>query len=716
MIGTGCDQITRITYTCSCGFVHYSDSAPKAHIPDKERTVTRYPSCTNTGTSEVRCSVCSKTLRTKTVAALGHDYELIEHIKPTCVTNGEKTYQCTRCDNKKTEEAEPALGHISSGETVKIDPTCTEDGGLYYTCVRCSEPIYDECIEVYPATGHTAGEWKRTQEPTCTYQQVDTLFCSVCTQAIETKTGNYGTHIYREVLIEQDCTYKYIGVYCIGGCDYEEYEEIVAPDDAILGESDTGLGHIVEIVTREPTCRRPGKTYKKCTVCGRQVGNAIETTDPLGHSWEEEILYDATCSEEGLKYLYCTVCGEYEYEDIPMIAHTFEKWDYESGNTFTGTCSVCGEVFEVVDVEITLDRSELTLYNQGTKTLSVTVTENISDNIVFNSSDINVAVVDSNGMITAKAPGKAVITARIAGTEIMAHCEVTVKARTFALEWIVDGETYGKSYVEEGAKIEAPEAPEKAGCIFAGWSPEVPETMPSNSLTFTAVFVIVSQSDDYDVSATYLPGCFDEEINLDVALIEGEREPGGVYMVEGEYYKQIGLYNIKTVNGNAEVVQPNEGYKVTIRLAIPEEYKNNKTFMVYHRFTGGGREQLSTENGTLKVENGYLVFDVTKFSEFEIFVPIPYIKITQLPAKTVYKYGESIDLSGIKVIYSNSDGVKNAVTDTDYLVVNGYNSKEIGTQTVTVRYGTYTDTFEVTVKYTFLQWIIRIFSFGLIRF
>ncbi len=718
IVGTGCDERTRVTYYCACGCAFYFNSAPKAvHVPNEEYTVVRKASCTGTGTKELRCSVCSKTLRTKTIPALGHDYELVEHIKPTCVNNGEKTYKCKRCNIEKTEEAEAALGHISSGETVRIDPTCTEDGGLYYLCDRCNEPIYDECIEVYPATGHTEGEWKCTQEPTCTYQQVDTLFCSVCTQAIETKTGDYGTHIYRDELEYEECTYRCYIVYCIGGCGDEYYEEIIAPDDAIFGEDESGLGHIVEEVITEPTCTRPGRKYNKCTVCGETVGEVTELSEALEHNWVEEYYWETTCYEEGYILYRCTVCRRGKYEDLPMIPHTFEEWKYENGNLFSGDCTVCGDVFEHLEVKLTLDSTELTLENQSSETLSVTVTDNITDDIVFTSSDSNVASVDADGTITANAPGDAVITAKINGTEISAQCEVTVKARRFGVEWITDGKLYYYSHIREGANIETPEAPEKAGYVFAGWTPEVPETMPSNSLTFTAVFVIVSQSDDFDVSATYLPGCFDEEVTLEVDLIQGDREPGGVYMVEGEYYKQVGLYNIKTVNGNAEVIQPNEGYKVTIRMAIPEAYKNNKSFMVYHRFTGGGREQLSTENGTLKVENGYLVFEVTKFSEFEIFVPTSHIKITQLPDKTVYYYNtaKELDLTGLRIRYTNSDGTTKMLNESSPLTVTGFDGTQVGKQTITVKYGQYSDTFDVTVKYNWWQWIIYVLFLGLFK-
>ncbi len=245
----------------------------------------------------------------------------------------------------------------------------------------------------------------------------------------------------------------------------------------------------------------------------------------------------------------------------------------------------------------------------------------------------------------------------------------------------------------------------------------IPETMPRKNLTSTALSKITAKSDDYDVTAYYNSGSFTTyDVSLSVAEIDGDREPGGIYMVEGEYYKQVGLYNIKTLDRYSRPVQPKEGYKVTIRLAIPEAYKNQTRFVIYHRFTSGGREQLSTDNGTLKVDNGYLIFEVSQFSEFELFVPVSYIKITNPPVKTVYAYGEELDLAGIGVVYTNSNGEKKVVTNTKHLSVSGYDSRQIGTQTVTVKYGNCSDTFEVKVRYTFWQWIIRIFTFGLFKF
>ena len=64
---------------------------------------------------------------------------------------------------------------------------------------------------------------------------------------------------------------------------------------------------------------------------------------------------------------------------------------------------------------------------------------------------------------------------------------VTVVPRKFKLVWIVDG-NQTELTVAEGSKITKPAAPELEGYDFMGWSPEVPETMPAQNMTFTAVF------------------------------------------------------------------------------------------------------------------------------------------------------------------------------------------------------------------------------------
>ncbi len=229
---------------------------------------------------------------------------------------------------------------------------------------------------------------------------------------------------------------------------------------------------------------------------------------------------------------------------------------------------------------------------------------------------------------------------------------------------------------------------------------------------YYAEYNIVSKSDKYDVTATYPHGCFNEEITLDVEAVTGDREPGGIYIVDGKTYIQVGTYNLKAVNKNGEVVQPNEGYKVKIRIAVPDDYKDKADMVIYHRFVDGGREKLSTSDGTLTVQNGYMLFEISKFSEFEILAGTADMTVSKLPDKLNYNYKETLDLSGIELKITDIDGSVEYITDTSKMTVEGFDSSKPGTQTVTVRYDRYFCTFEVTVSYSWWQWIIRILLLG----
>ena len=91
------------------------------------------------------------------------------------------------------------------------------------------------------------------------------------------------------------------------------------------------------------------------------------------------------------------------------------------------------------------------------------------------------------------------------------------------------------------------------------------------------------------------------------------------------------------------------------------------------------------------------------------------IKIISLPNKTQYTYKSGgLDLSGIAVKEMYSDGTSKIITDTSAFTSYGFNTDSVGTKTVTVAYGGYTDEFEITVSYAWWQWIIRILLLGFI--
>ncbi len=73
------------------------------------------------------------------------------------------------------------------------------------------------------------------------------------------------------------------------------------------------------------------------------------------------------------------------------------------------------------------------------------------------------------------------------------------EANTFTITYKVDGETYETFDVVYGEEVDTPEDPEKEGYTFAGWTPEVPATMPAENIEVEAVFTKESYTINYNI-------------------------------------------------------------------------------------------------------------------------------------------------------------------------------------------------------------------------
>ena len=167
--------------------------------------------------------------------------------------------------------------------------------------------------------------------------------------------------------------------------------------------------------------------------------------------------------------------------------HDEGDWLYSGNNIFEKKCNICGDVLESKSVYLTLDYETLEIFNQSNNTINAIVTDNFDCEVNFESSDTSIVAVDENGNITAKSVGEATITATIKDTDIVETCYVTVLPRAYTITWIVDDKII-EEVINEGSEILTPEDPEKIGYTFNGWTPEVPGTMSSDNLTFTATF------------------------------------------------------------------------------------------------------------------------------------------------------------------------------------------------------------------------------------
>ena len=226
-----------------------------------------------------------------------------------------------------------------------------------------------------------------------------------------------------------------------------------------------------------------------------------------------------------------------------------------------------------------------------------------------------------------------------------------------------------------------------------------------------AEYEVKSDSDEYDVSVNFSSCCFNEDIALEAEAVTGTEEHG-VIIVDGKAYEKIGNFSLRTVNEKGETVQPNKGHSLIIRTAVPDAYADGADVVINHRFDDGRKEKLSTADGTLVIENGYMIFEVSRLGEFEILMRMAEMTVSKLPDKLNYNYKETLDLRGIQLKITGIDGSVEYVTDTSKMTVEGFDSTKLGTQTVTVKYGGCSCSFEVTVNYSWWQWIIRILLLG----
>ncbi len=240
-----------------------------------------------------------------------------------------------------------------------------------------------------------------------------------------------------------------------------------------------------------------------------------------------------------------------------------------------------------------------------------------------------------------------------------AVCTEYTPKQDYTIKWLVDGVATEQTVTEESA-IKKPVNPEKEGHTFVGWTPEVPDTMPAENLEFSAVWQVNKYTITFDTA--------------------GGTEIAPVILEYG-----------------AAITPP----------TTPE--KDGYTFI-------GWTPELPE---TMPANNLMVVAEYEEAETPDVPEPpkvtVKGIKIVSLPNKTQYTYKvDSLDLSGLAIKMMYSDGTSKIISDTKAVTVYGFDADSVGTKTITVSYGGYTDEFEITVSYAWWQWIIRILLLGFI--
>lgn len=169
------------TYNGGNSQIWYLESADHTH--SYSSSVTKSPTCTESGTKKYTCSCGSS--YTETIAALGHSYtNYTYNNNATCTADGTKTAYCNNgCGMSNTiAETGTQTAHQYSSSVIK-PASCTETGIREYTCTFCSSS-YTETISMGM---HWWSEWRVVKQPT--YNEYGIKACS-CLNCGTEKTEN----------------------------------------------------------------------------------------------------------------------------------------------------------------------------------------------------------------------------------------------------------------------------------------------------------------------------------------------------------------------------------------------------------------------------------------------------------------------------------------------------------------------------------------------
>ena len=234
----------------------------------------------------------------------------------------------------------------------------------------------------------------------------------------------------------------------------------------------------------------------------------------------------------------------------------------------TATCKVTVKAKAVNVTEVTLDRTELTLTEGETETLTATVRPDNADNrkVTWSSDKTDVATVDGAGKVTAVKAGEAVVTVTTEDGGKTATCKVTVKAKAVPVTGVEVNPWAVTLSVRGTSKLSYTIRPADATNQNVKWESESP-----------SVATVDSEGNVQGVAAgtakicvTTEDGGFKSYCTVTVKKAESKFEVGGLWY---EYFGQ----------NNARVIPDPDGSKYGGNISIPGQIEyGGITYSVVH--------------------------------------------------------------------------------------------------------------------------------------
>ena len=321
-----CTEEGRVRHECNtCGEVEEETVAPTGHYCDEDDWQRdedeHWHICTVCGEefdrgehdwgsgvtqeggdeAEFTCSECGGT-KTEKVDPDEHTWGAWTVTKqPTCTETGAREHTCSDC-GLTLEEILPANGHSYGAWSTTKQPTCGEEGARERTCAVCG---YTQTGRL-PATGeHTYNAWVVFKEATCTAEGERRRTCTECGQTWAEAIPKL-SHV-----ISPDWKSDEEG-------HWHECELCGTRLDEAAHTWDGGKTTVV------PTPDNTGLKVYTCTECGATREEVLPVTEHLWGDWT--VTKQPTCTQTGLREHTCLDCGKTEEEVIPANGHTYTGW------------------------------------------------------------------------------------------------------------------------------------------------------------------------------------------------------------------------------------------------------------------------------------------------------------------------------------------------------------------------------------------------------
>lgn len=259
----------------------------------------------------------------------------------------------------------------------------------------------------------------------------------------------------------------------------------------VVDEVETKTDYLYGSILAEPAT--PVKTGYEFDGWDSEIPETMPAEDlKITATWNANS-YDATFDANGGKWtdgssqkiVSVKFDSEIIYPEAPeKQGYVFSGWalgDKNLGTNLGVMDDVKGKMFTAVWVS-----STDTVYTVETYTMNVEGEyEKSTQTLRGTTDDIASVTLDVENGLTINTE-KSVLSGTIAADNSLV-LTVYIDRNTYVFETVIDGVS-NKINHRYGAKLQIPEVPQKTGYTFAGWTPQIPKTMPAEDLTFTATW------------------------------------------------------------------------------------------------------------------------------------------------------------------------------------------------------------------------------------